>query len=120
MDRRSSRSLILLGFVMWLTACGGDDGAPDPELSVEEKCHMLADLACDRYAACGEDFESNDDEQDFIEDCVDDSRIRLQCDSATSVSKDYEECVDSIPSAECTDNGSFESPDACEAVIIKD
>jgi hypothetical protein len=121
--RRSTLSTrsILFTFAVSLAACGGDDEAGDPELSVEDKCNMIADLFCDRSAVCGGDrFGSNEEKQRFIDDCVDRSRSRLQCDSATSVSEDYGECAGAIPTAECTDEQSldFESPAACESVIV--
>ena len=103
MEGRLRQRLFLVGALIALGACNGDDGP-----SAQDQCDMLLDLSCDRVEECAPQ-EIPAGSQDPHRTCLEMTLLLIDCSKAVSVDASYDECIDQLGSLSC---GVFVTTDA--------
>jgi hypothetical protein len=97
-----------------LAACGGADRVAPPEA-----CANYIDSWCHANAAC----ELPSERGNYFETCRFAYKLNLDCSKTTSLSYNYQNCIDALAAASC-DGYSYEKgisfPDRCKGVLIHD
>jgi hypothetical protein len=109
--------------LLFMAACGGDDGPSAPD-----QCVALVETTCHRGRVCAEEISGDTAPPDFESDCIKESQADRPCSKAQAVSENYDSCIDMLNAAKCAalftvtadNSASFVLPAVCRGAILSD
>jgi hypothetical protein len=120
---RVSSVLVVASSLLHMGCSSDDKKGP----SAQDSCEMLTDAMCERLTTCASELTGQKLSAEDKNELCDQVLFEIDCGKAVSISKDYDECSDSIGAASCDDvysvddDGNLEVndlPPVCKGVII--